>query len=138
MVDHSPIELASLEDGDRRRITVKVAGFAALLVAKLHKLGDRLATPERLLDKDAGDVYRLFDAIAPHELAATLQTLLEDERSAVATTKALDYLDQLFVTPASTGTRLTVDALRAVLPEDTVSAVMTAYTAELRRVLRRG
>ena len=96
VVDNSPIELASLEDSDPRRITVNVAGFAALLVAKLHKLGDRLATPDRLHAKDAGDVYRLFDAIAAHDLAATLRSLLDDERSAVATAKALDYLDQLF------------------------------------------
>jgi len=37
-------------------------------VAKLHKLGDRLATPQRLQVKDPGDVYRLFDAVAPDEL----------------------------------------------------------------------
>ena len=57
MVDNSPVELAALEPGDPRRPSVKVAGYGALLVAKLHKLGDRLATPARLQAKDAGDVY---------------------------------------------------------------------------------
>ncbi|MDE0804531.1 MAG: hypothetical protein OSA99_14560 [Acidimicrobiales bacterium] len=135
VVDNSPIELASLEDDDPRRITVNVVGFGALFVAKLHKLGDRLDTPDRLLAKDAGDVYRLFDAISPGDMATTLQTLLADDRSAATTTKALDYLEQLFVTTASTGTRLAVDALRTVLPEETVTAAVTAYVSVLRRAL---
>lgn len=137
VVDNSPIELASLERGDPRLIAVNVAGYAALLVAKLHKLGDRLATPERLHVKDAGDVYRLFDAISPDEMASTLRRLLNDERSRATTNKALAYLEQLFVTATSTGTRLAVDALRTVLAESTVSAAMTAYAAELQRQLLR-
>ena len=44
LVDHEPIEIASLETGDARRMIVNVAGPAALLVAKVHKLGERLAT----------------------------------------------------------------------------------------------
>lgn len=134
VVDNSPIELAALERGDERLITVNVAGYAALLVAKLHKLGDRLDTPERLLAKDAGDVYRLFDAVGPDDMVASLGVLLADSRSSVTTTKALAYLDQLFMTPASRGTRLAVDALRTVLPADTVTAAVTAYASELRRV----
>jgi hypothetical protein len=114
---------------------VNVAGFGALLVAKLHKLGDRLDTPDRLLAKDAGDVYRLFDAISPSDMAATLRALEADDRSAATTTKALAYLDQLFVTPTSTGTHLAVEALRTVLPEPTVTATVTAYVSELRRAL---
>lgn len=136
LVDNSPIELASLEGGDARLITVNVAGYGALLVAKLHKLGDRLATPERLHAKDAGDVYRLFDAVSPDDMAITLRALLDDERSTATTTKALAYLGQLFVTSTSTGTQFAVDALRAVLPAETVNAAMTAYADELRRVLQ--
>lgn len=68
-------------------------------------------------------------------MATTLRALLEADRSTATTIKALVYLDQLFVTPTSTGTRLAVDALRTVLPEDTVSAAMTAYASELRRIL---
>lgn len=133
VVDNSLIELASLEDGDTRLVSVKVAGYAALLVAKLHKLGDRLNAPDRLHAKDAGDVYRLFDTISPFDMATTLRMLLDDERSAATTTKALSHLEQLFVTRASTGTRLAVATLHSVLPEDTVSAAVTAYVAELRR-----
>lgn len=101
-------------------------------MTKLHKLSDRLATPERLHAKDAGDIYRLFDAVASDDMTTRLRVLLDDDRSRATTTKALAYVDQLFVAPAGTGTRLAVDTLRAVLPADTVRAAMTVYAAELR------
>lgn len=63
VVDNGAVDLVSLEDGDPRTTTVNVAGYGALLVAKLHKLGDRVATPQRLQAKDAGDIYRLFDPL---------------------------------------------------------------------------
>lgn len=135
VVDNSPISIGALEPDDARLITVNVAGCGALFVAKLHKLGDRLATPDRLQAKDAGDVYRIFDAVAPDDMTTTIRVLLDDERSAATTTKALAYLDRLFVTPASTGTALAVDALRTVLPGATVTAAMTAYTNELIELL---
>jgi hypothetical protein len=135
VVDFSPIEIGALEADDRRRLSVNVAGYGALLVAKLHKLGDRLATPQRLLAKDAGDVYRLFDAIAPDDMAAILIGLLADERSRATTEKALTYFDELFATSSSVGVGLAVDALRALLPEATVTAAMLAYAMELRRSL---
>jgi hypothetical protein len=136
VVDNGPLELAALEAGDRRSINVNVAGYGALLVAKLHKLGDRLATPQRLLAKDAGDIYRLFDALAPDEMADILRALLEDERSAATTEKALTYAGELFGAAASVGVRLTVDALQALVPARTVTAAMTAYAGELRRLLK--
>jgi hypothetical protein len=135
VVDNGPIELVSLEDGDTRTITVNVAGFGALLVAKLHKLGDRLSTPERLHAKDAGDVYRLFDAIAPDEMGSILQSLLEDARSSATTEKALAYLDELFNGSAAVGVRLAVDALQGLLPESTVVAATGAYVTGLRRTI---
>ncbi len=135
VVDNSPMTLTALEPTDPRRPLVNVAGYGALLVAKLHKLGDRLATPTRLQAKDAGDVYRLFDAIGPDEMAATLNRLLANELSAATTAKALNYLDALFTTPASPGVQLAAEALRTLLPEETVTAVMTGYSTALRRAV---
>lgn len=100
VVDNGPLELVSLEGADPRRISVNVAGYGALLVAKVHKLGDRLATPGRLHAKDAGDIYRLFDAIASHDMASILQSLLQDSRPNASTEIALAYLDQLFNSPS--------------------------------------
>jgi len=131
VIDNSPIELAALEPADRRLVSVNVAGYGALLVAKLHKLGDRLATPDRLNAKDAGDVYRLFDALSAEDMAVTFRILLDDARSAATTTQALTYLGELFSTATSPGNALAVDALRTILPAPTVTAVLTAYSNEL-------
>jgi hypothetical protein len=48
-------------------------------VAKLHKLGERQETPDRLVDKDAYDVYRLLVAIPTDNLAMALTRLLADQ-----------------------------------------------------------
>lgn len=134
VVDNGPIDLASMEVGDARHVTVNVAGPAALLVAKSHKLGERLAKPVRLKAKDAGDVYRLFDATPVEDMADLLSRLLDDERSAAATEAALAYARTLFATPGSVGVSLAQQALRGSLPEPTITAVMPAY---LREVLGR-
>ena len=63
IIDHSPMSVESLDD-DGRSAVINVAGPAALLVAKLHKLGERVDTPDRLNDKDAHDIYRLLVATA--------------------------------------------------------------------------
>lgn len=43
LVDHDSVEVTALDPTDARRIVVKVAGPAALLVAKAFKLGERTA-----------------------------------------------------------------------------------------------
>lgn len=135
LVDRWPVKIASFESSDPRSIVVNVAGEAALFVAKLHKLGDRLDKPERLEAKDAGDVYRLFDAVAPDVMATKLRVLQNDDRSASATEKAVTYADRLFGTPNSAGVRLGIDALRAVAPAPTVSTVLTGYWSALRTMI---
>ena len=137
VVDRSPIEIAALEPGDTRRVVVNVAGVAALFVAKLHKLGERLEQPNRLAAKDAGDVYRLFDLVDAEEMIALLRALLADDRSASATNTALGYARRLFATPASPGAQLAIQALRGVIAEDTVAAAIISYTRDvLERVTR--
>ena len=131
LVDHDPIEIASLESSDSRRIIVNVAGPAALLVAKVHKLGERLATPHRLIDKDAGDVFRLIEATPLREMTRLMQTLLADERSAAAATVAIGYVRRLFATPRSPGVQLAVRALAIAADQATVTITMTGYAQDL-------
>ena len=80
IIDQSPMTVESL-DGDGRSAVINVAGSAALLVAKLHKLGERVDTPDRLNDKDAHDIYRLLVATETPDLAETMQRLHADEIS---------------------------------------------------------
>jgi len=67
---------------------INVAGPAALLVAKAFKLGERLETPRRLLSKDAGDVFRLYEAKTVGEIIERLRRVADDERSADVAGKA--------------------------------------------------
>jgi len=62
LVDHAPMTIVALKPEDGRTLSANVAGPAALLVAKAHKIHDRLqrGRPDRVLDKDAGDVLRLM------------------------------------------------------------------------------
>lgn len=45
------MEVGSLEAADDRRFEIEVAGPAALLVAKLHKIAERVDSPGRAEDK---------------------------------------------------------------------------------------
>lgn len=131
LVDNDPVLIEPLEVQDERRLIVNVAGAAALVVAKAHKLGERLATPSRLIAKDAGDLYRLFEATALARMADTTARLLADPRSAVVSEQALDYLVRLFGTPKSPGVGLASQALADVVDASTVAAMIVGYTREL-------
>lgn len=133
VVDNSPLLVRSLEAGDDREVVVNVAGFGALFISKAFKLGERLERPDRLLAKDAGDVYRIFDAASSEELAASLSVTAQDDRSSKATEDALRFGGQLFTSASSTGVQLAVEALRGAVPADTVEAVMPVYWSALRQ-----
>ncbi len=83
--DKDPLLRQSLQpDLNRRTATTRVAGIAALLIAKAYKIDDRLTAPSpgREADKDAGDVIRLLLTADPDHVGQRIQTLLNDERTA--------------------------------------------------------
>ena len=80
-------------------------------------------------------MYRLFDVIAPDDMASRLKRLLDDARSAGATAKAITYGDVLFGNTSGTGVRLGIEALRTTIPGPTVVAVLTGYWRALRTAL---
>ena len=138
LLDHDDLEVTALEPDDDRRIVVKVAGVAALVVAKTHKLGERLDTPRRLESKDAGDVYRLFDATPLATMANMIRRLLVHPLTMTTTEQALVYLRQLFRSPNSPGTRLAVQALSGVIDPQAVTSTSTGYTRDLIELTRPG
>jgi hypothetical protein len=109
-----------------------VAGATALLVAKLHKIGERAAAadirPDRLLVKDGADVYRLMLHLDPVTTAERLTSLLAEPVASTAINKAVDYLRSLFRTPMSVGTRLAVAGLDGVVARDRVETVCITFT----------
>ena len=67
-----------------------VAGPAALLVAKVHKIAERTTgTADRVSDKDALDLLRLLQATDTATLAARLVNLADHALSAEVTVEAV-------------------------------------------------
>jgi hypothetical protein len=96
LVDHDEIDVRGLGADDRRTVRARVAGPAALLVAKMHKIAERVTTPHRLNDKDAHDVYRLLRRFPTDDLAASFVALMTDDLSGPVTTEAVGHLRTLF------------------------------------------
>jgi hypothetical protein len=132
VVDHAPMEVAALAPGDDRRCTVEVAGPAALLVAKLHKLGERRATPRRLEDKDAHDVYRLFVAISTDDLAAAMLRLIADPLCGAVSEQAMAHLREMFASgPEALGSVMAGRAEEGIGEPATVAASVALLSADL-------
>lgn len=131
LVDNEPAEIAALGADDERRFEIAVAGPAALLVAKLHKLGERQDVARRSEDKDALDVLRLLRAIPTQTLAEMLDVLRGDMRSGVVTLEAVDYLRALFAEPTSPGSQMAARATTPLEDPDVVSASSAALASDL-------
>ena len=133
LVDNSTMTIAALDPQDTRSLQTKVAGSAALFVAKAHKLHDRVASrrADRLDDKDAADVVRLMQTTNPDEVAITFIALGEDEVAGTPSRNALIYIEELFGRRGSAGIEMAARALRAAMPEDRIEALCVAYVAAL-------
>ena len=136
IVDRSPMAITSLDPSDKRAITVNVAGPAALLVAKLHKIGERTAQaerrPDRVIAKDAADSYRLMLHLGAEAAAAQFESLLEHPIAGNPARIAVGYLGALFGVPAAAGVRLAVEGLSSDISADRVEAVCVGFTQSVR------
>jgi hypothetical protein len=132
VVDYAPTEIRALATDDRRIYIANVAGPAALLVAKLHKLGERQATPGRLVDKDAHDVYRLLVAIPTDRLALRLAQLRVDDLAGPVTEQALTFLAELFASGFDAlGSVMAGRAEEGIGEPQVVSAAVAALSEDL-------
>lgn len=101
-VDHHRRMIAALDPADDRQVEVNVASPAALVVAKVYKIGERHDDHRgRLLDKDAHDLYRLLRAIEVGEIADGLCRLGVERTSAVVTGDAVRWLRALSADPTA-------------------------------------
>jgi hypothetical protein len=133
LVDNDLMRIAALEADDRRTVRLRVAGTAALLVAKTHKLDDRIegGRPDRLDDKDAADVVRLMQRSRPREVGGKLTELLAHPGAGPPTELAIERFQILFGGRAGTGIAMAARALRRAMPEERVRAICLAYAEEL-------
>lgn len=135
VVDHDPMVVRALQAGDDREIRCNLAGPTALLIAKAHKIQDRLeqrGRPDRLVDKDASDVYRLMQTTSPERVNEVAAVLLADERVAEASRHGLRLLRQQFGHARAPGVQMAVRSLRVGVPEARIRTVCTAFAAALK------
>lgn len=133
LVDHDPIAITALDPADTREVTVEVAGVGALLVAKAHKIHDRVVAGkiDRISDKDASDVYRIMQTARPGDVASTLRELLADPIAGPVTDQALSYMEELFGRRAGEGVAMAQRALRLAIDETEVATLCVAFTEQI-------
>lgn len=138
MVDNDVMEIRALDPVDARRLNARVAGSAALVIAKLHKIGDRVAEPRRLVDKDAHDVYRLLVATDTEALAAKFWVLLRDELCGQVTAAARVLLGDLFASgPDAVGSTMAGRAEEGIGEPETVALQVAILTDDLLKAIDR-
>ena len=132
MVDHVHMRVGALNADDTRVHVVNVASPAALLVAKLYKLGERQEQPTRLADKDAHDIYRLLAALPLDRFVESLRRLVDDPLAGAVTRRALQFLQLLFADSADAlGSVMAGRAEEGIGDPDVVSASAAALAQDL-------
>jgi hypothetical protein len=137
VVDTTLMRVVSFEAAaDPRCVDVRVAGTAALLVAKSYKLYERLREPGartiRVRPKDAGDVVRLMrGTMSGAQVGARLGELATDVTTGPSVRTGVAYLREMFGHPRGPGVVLAVEALAGALDEEQVRVLAPAFMADL-------
>ena len=133
LVNRRPMTLGALEPGDPRTFEINVAGPAALLVAKIHKLADRINVDDirRLSNKDAFDIFRLLQAVDTVELVEEISLLADDLTAAEVTAEATARFRELFGTPIAAGTQLVAEHVAGIENRDVIVASSVALSEAL-------
>jgi hypothetical protein len=132
IVDSGEMEVSALDPADGRVVRVRVAGPAALLVAKLHKIAERRDAPHRLNDKDAHDAYRVLRAVETEVMHEAFLKLLRDDLSRDVSREALDHLEELFAGgPDALGSEMAGRAEEGVGDPEGVAVAVSILAADL-------
>src|SRR5680860_315816 len=90
---------------------------------------DRADTrPDRVIAKDAADIYRLMLHLGADAAVDRFESLLKDVIAGPSTRTALGYLKALFGAPAAAGVQLAVEGLSSDIPADRVEVVCVGFT----------
>lgn len=132
LVDNELVTIAALDHADPRTRDLRVAGPAALLTAKLIKIGERLdqadRQPDRLKEKDALDVFRLLQATEVADLLLGFERHRSDPHADLATEEALTILREH---GSGSGALLALLAGSASQGDPTVVPAFAALAAEV-------
>ncbi len=134
IVDSDIMRLAALVQNDVRSFEVRVAGPAALLVAKVHKISERKGT-DRQSDKDALDVLRLLRGTDTDDLATRYAKLLADKRSKEAAEAARSLVEAQFAKRAGVGVEMAIRSAGALADAEEIAASCMALAGDLLAAL---
>ncbi len=136
VVDVDVMKVAALEASDAREYDIRVAGPAALLVAKVFKIDDRRGT-DRQNDKDALDVIRLLRGTTTAGLAGRMKRAVEDARSAAVAKAGMELLQQDFGTRDGLGIQMAIRAVGVLADHDELAASCEVLVRDLVNALDR-
>ena len=138
LVDKQIVAITAMDHADRRAFSIAVAGPAALLVSKLHKIEERRAEGRspRLDDKDALDVLRLLQAVPTADLARSFRALVQDATAQEVTRETLASMRTLFAAPRALGSQMAVRAAGPLADVDVIAESCAALTMDLLRAVR--
>lgn len=136
LYDNGPLVVAALDNADPRSFEIAVAGPAALLIAKLIKLKERLSSG-KLDAKDAFEIYRLLQGDA-HAIAQGWLRAEAEALSRPVAAVAEEALRELFAAAGSRGAEIAGDFARGRDDPATVSQSARALAQELVATLARG
>jgi len=137
LVDKAMSTISALDPADARAFDVAVAGPMALLIAKLHKIAERVADRDhrRLDDKDALDILRLLQATDTSLLAASVGRLLGVDVARDVTREALVVLKNHFTDARAAGPQMAGRAAGVLMAADEVAQSCAALASDLVRTL---
>lgn len=137
LVDHERVAIRALEATDPRTFNLAIAGPAALLVAKVIKISERLGQsdrqPDRLKEKDALDAFRLLQAVDTADLVLGLTKHRSEPNAAAVAAEALEILHRHATSPRG---RIALLASSAAGGDATVAPALAVLCNDLLGALR--
>lgn len=131
LIDNELHDIRALDGQDPRAVRLRVAGPAALLVAKVIKIDERRDSPHRHQPKDGLDVLRLLQTTPTEVMAQRLVDLLSDVLAGPVTSAALAALRRDGGHPRGLIATLAGAGVANLADPDTISGSVAALLEEL-------
>ena len=135
IIDNDYQDLPALDPADERRVRVRVAGPAALLVAKVTKIDERREQPNRHEPKDGLDVLRLLQAVPTDLLTSRLRDLTADQLAGPVTQSVIAAMRRDGADPDGLIATLAARAVGVLEDQATIRASVAALIDDLLRGL---
>ena len=136
IIDNDPHMIASLKADCARQMSITVAGPAALLIAKVHKIHDRGSSP-RVNDKDALDVFRLLRGIPTENIASRWQKIMTNTKPNSVAANGIKLLEEQFGTRTALGAQMIIRSLEGLMDADEIAKSCELLTTDLLFALKK-